>query len=235
MALLRIQHQFNHASGLAADVVVNTFYVLGPDPTAPGVLDAAPGLVTAVGRFYNAGVGQGDAAVVDFMHTKSFAELAHTVKIYNMADPTPRAPITTETFGGPVGSVNTADGLPHEVAICLSYNALPISGTSQKRRRGRIYIGPLASNAATDILPTNVVRPEEALRQVLLDSGERLSQEFDAVGYDWVIFSPTTHGSDAPVLTDAAISQVQQLSVDDAFDTQRRRGEARTLVQSITL
>jgi hypothetical protein len=132
------------------------------------------------------------------------------VKIYNMSQPKPRAPIRIDTF-----SIAEATGspLPTEVALCLSYRAPLISGTDPKNRRGRLYIGPLDTSALSSSATSSDILPNVSLMNALRDAGQRLMNLTSVL---WVIYSPTT-------ATDLEITNVH---VDNAFDTQRRRGGA---------
>lgn len=105
--------------------------------------------------------------------------------------------------------VTTGQPGPHEVALCLSYYA----GTNQPRNRGRIYAGPFVSNGIAGS------RPGQALVDSLLDLGEALSGAGPVLdGTSWQQRSATT----------GARRTVTDIWVDNAWDTQRRRGAAPT-------
>jgi hypothetical protein len=106
----------------------------------------------------------------------------------------------TQFFGGAEG--------PTEVALCLSYSADDNAGGTP-RRRGRIYL-PYAGAFA---------RPSAALRNSLLDFGELLAQVGTAGNTTWHMYS----------VRDAAHKKIESISVDDTWDTQRRRGLRATL------
>lgn len=95
---------------------------------------------------------------------------------------------------------------PAEVALCLSYYA----GANQPRTRGRIYLGPFASGVMDE-------RPPAVLRNAVLAFASDIS---GAGGVDalWQQVSKTT----------GARSDVTNWWVDNAWDTQRRRGAAPT-------
>lgn len=148
-----------------------------------------------------------------------------TVKMYNMADPSPRQPI----FDAPSGAMTfSTTSLPCEVALCLSFEALPVSGINQARRRNRVFFGPLG---AAEITTTGgYVRPSAALMTAWALFGENLLNASDAaVDWSWQVYSPTT---DATGTLQDAFAPVTNGWVDNSFDTQRRRGgkpTARTL------
>nr|CRY97802.1 hypothetical protein [uncultured prokaryote] len=132
----------------------------------------------------------------------------HLIKIYDRADPVPRAPQYQTTFnltGAPSGIP-----LPPEVALCLSFQAVPISGTPQARRRGRTYFGPNLSGAnATPGIPST------SLINALATAGEALKAASDAaLNWSWGVWSTV----------DEQTSIIHEGWVDNAWDTQRRRG-----------
>lgn len=111
--------------------------------------------------------------------------------------------------------LNSGTG-PGEVALCLSYASVDDWETSTPRRRGRLFIGPLVAGLV------GTARPGAPLIADLLELGEA----FAAVGgadAAWHLWSPT----------DGVSAPIESISVDNAWDTQRRRGlepTARTVV-----
>ncbi len=127
-----------------------------------------------------------------------------TVKAYN---PEGGAPI--ETLTGPV-DFNGGFG-PLEQALCLSYSA-DDNVAGAPRRRGRIYLP--CTGAST--------RPSLTLRNQLLDFGEKLAQIGTADATTWHMLSRVGSGTAlAPV---PVYRKIESISVDDEWDTQRRRG-----------
>ena len=138
-------------------------------------------------------------------------------------------------LGSPIAEVGAlgawdppgADGLPTEVAIVLSFHGnlagVPVEAGGirpQARKRGRVFIGPLAAGAAATTGPLNETRPAAGCLQAITLAANTLRQ---AAGPIWMIWSRSA-GQLVPV-TDGW--------VDDAFDTQRRRGVAPTLRRPI--
>lgn len=138
------------------------------------------------------------------------------VTFYNLADAQPRNPIRDVPIGADM--IGAADSIPDEVALCLSFQADAESGQPQARRRGRVYIGPFGRVALGAAAAGN--RPAAALVTALANAGGGLLDASQAAaGWDWVVWSPTTGPAGFPwVITNGW--------VDDAFDTQRRRGVA---------
>ncbi len=102
----------------------------------------------------------------------------------------------------------TAETGPGEVAVCLSYATVDDPELSTGRRRGRIYIGPLAA------AQVGSARPGSTLRAAVLDLGEALAQVGFAANTTWMMYSPT----------DSESAKIESIWCDDAWDTQRRRG-----------
>lgn len=102
---------------------------------------------------------------------------------------------------------------PGEVAICLSYAQAATWDTTTARRRGRIFLGPLSGGDVAQARPSSTLIGDTiTLGQAIRAAGLLGS------GLGWQIYSPT----------DAVSSLIETISVDDAWDTQRRRGLAPT-------
>jgi hypothetical protein len=104
--------------------------------------------------------------------------------------------------------------MPHEVALCFSFEAAHQSGEAQARRRNRVYVGPFNYDVAD-----NAGRPTLELQTMIYDSGMALKSAADAsVSWEWVVWSGTNEEA----------YDVSHIWVDNSFDTQRRRGLAPT-------
>lgn len=102
---------------------------------------------------------------------------------------------------------------PSEVAICLSYATVDNPEASTPRRRGRIYLGPLRYQEIQSD------RPTPTLRGQVLDFGAGLAQIGTGTAQTWKLYSKT----------DGQTADIESIWVDDAWDTQRRRGLEPTL------
>lgn len=163
-------------------------------------------------------VGSIDVAQVGaFMQTLYTAFLAYASpildftrvqgKFYDRADPEPRDPFFEAEFD--LGDDNLAnDSLPYEVAMCLSFHAQYASGSPKARRRGRVYLGPLGANtgAAGSL--------DEACMTDILDAYVAAWTELTDAGLVHSVWSPT----------DGVARTVTTAWMDNAYDTQRRRG-----------
>jgi hypothetical protein len=195
------------------DVVVNTFHfnVAGIDDN----FSRWESIVSNLAGFYAGQTG----SIVPLTNWMSAlineSAAAHKVRIYRLSDPVPRAPIHEGAFSlAPSGSP-----LPSEVALCLSYRGALFSGSNPARRRGRIYLGPLSTVAASSGIGGRDVVPVPNLMTSLLNAGKRLT---DAnIGYG--VYSKT----------DGLFTPITTFWVDNSFDTQRRRGSKPTARQTL--
>jgi len=199
MPLYRFQQTIKTTDNVAANYATNTWHFFA-DNTA-----ALSGVVTAVTAFYN--------------NMRSFVcdlvpQNGHTYKIYNMADPEPRAPVLE---GGWNFSVAPAGApLPPEVALCLSFQAVKLSGVSQARRRNRIYFPFFDTTSAGSL-----GRPSDTCVGALAAEGDTLLAASDAAStWAWTIFSSFTPLIESPPVANGW--------VDNEWDTQRRRGRVPT-------
>lgn len=186
-------------SGIPKDYAVNTFH-FRQDTSGLGTLEEiADDLVAAYQLFRPS-------------YPAAVETAGHTIKMYTMEDPEPRAPTLSETWDFSVAP--TGNSLPQEVALCVSFQGARVSGQSQKRRRGRVYLGPLAEGAQeTNGRPTTVTINRG------VSFGDYLFEASDtSLTYKWCVYS--TVDEDLVEITDGW--------VDNAFDIQRRRGLAPT-------
>lgn len=149
------------------------------------------------------------------------------------------------TFSATVGTTS----LPGEVALCASYrnNTGAVVGGGNfnapaARRRGRVFFGPIDSTQAAMTTPVaGDARPSAGLLAALVENTNnlRVGSGVSGAGYTFVIYSRPYEGRNEiarpgrpslPAIPARAGQAfvVEQVWVDDAFDTQRRRGTART-------
>lgn len=207
MGIALAQAFLPNVSGIVEDGYVNTFHFETPGADVSGG-DAAQ-IVTAVAEFY-VDVRTTDAVGQYLGESISRVASACQVKVYDLGQAEPRVPIDIGSFTMPAPA--SGDELPSEVALCLSYKGQIIAGDVPARHRGRIYIGPLTTGAAS--FATTPCRPLGALQTDLLDAAEALQDAATLGGFAWVVYSRV----------DAAPYIINDAWVDNAFDTQRRRG-----------
>ena len=199
MTLHRVMVVVPADNNVGEDVVVNTFGI-----DIVGTLGVTvPKLQAAFKALYDTwGVYRG--ALQDWPKM--------TIKGYDMTAPKPRVPV----FDVPVtlSGLQATNTLPREVALCLSFQASRVSGVAQARRRGRVYFGPfaVASNNGT------TSRPDNALITAVRDGAQAfVNLSSTDPDWEWFVISEATG---TPIG-----NSVHDGWVDDAWDTQRRRGQ----------
>lgn len=205
MAHVKAQWAFMHDSGLPEDSSINTFHFNVGTPGGAAYDDVHDALV----EFYSTAVPAG-GTVVSLL--SAVLSGVYVLKLYLMTDTPPRSPVAVYSSTMTPG---TGLALPSEVAAVLSFQAAPVSGQIQARRRGRIYVGPLDASATQDSEGT---RPSQSVRDILCEAADRLRLKATADGNPWIVFSPTA----------SSFIAIEEGWVDNSFDTQRRRGEAPT-------
>lgn len=221
MGIIRVQHAFQGVSLQPEDQYVNVFYF---QPAAsPGSL---ADLAAAVKSFYHT-IPAGESTSLDKYLSGVADAPGASVKMYDLDDAIPRASIYEEFYNPSAFGAGASKNLPNEVALCLSYSAGPASGLPIARRRGRIYVGPFCENALIAAGGTAAESGPNAELQFAIPKGAQSMAEVAAgIGYDWSVYSPSN------------LEAVSILSCwcDNAWDTQRRRGNKPTMryTQTIT-
>lgn len=228
MAIIRAQVIHLHDSGVARDNAVNTFHFNGAisDPNLATIRDA-------LRDFYTADPGSGQT--VGRYMSSAFNDFR--IKLYDVTEEPSGSPLLESADYGHTDPKASATNLPAEVAACLSFEGTPEGGLIQRRRRGRVYIGPLNAGAATAGV-NGVARVAAVFTLAMREAAEDLAADVDGVA-EWVVYSRPYAGRDAIVRpgksTLPAIAaragttvNIDRVWTDDAFDTQRRRGERAT-------
>jgi hypothetical protein len=99
--------------------------------------------------------------------------------------------------------------------LCLSFQAVKVSGQTQARRRGRVYIGGLGivtTAGTTNSFPV----PTGQVVTNLVNAAQNLGNDAPDANWSWVVYSRAND----------IVVNVDNGWVDNAFDTQRRRGNA---------
>lgn len=157
MSIYRVQVTFEAASSLPADAMTNTLYF----EHGIGIV-AWDNLEDLVNDFY--GFDPASASFTANYATEAFSGEVQ-IDVYNLDDPEPRA-VAHQWFTE--FTPESAETLPAEVALVLSFQGDPESGEPQARRRGRIYTGPYS------ISNTVAGRPGTALIGELVGAGQAL-------------------------------------------------------------
>jgi len=202
--VLRTQITLPTSSGLPADYIMNTWHCLSVDIDP---VDDATGFVDDLFDFY--------LAIDNLMSGRLSGDII--ADVYDLSDAQPRTPIFTQDANLSLG---TGDGLPNEVAICLSYRGALASGVNPARHRGRIFLGPWDVSVVDQGTGDTIV--DVSVRNAIASAANNLMGSTTSAGWPWAVYSPTTQQGGASLVNSAF--QVQAGWVDDAFDTVRSRG-----------
>lgn len=199
MATFLFTVTFQGISLLPRDTMVNTWYFEGSGTDTDNVEDMLM-------DFYDKAPAGGGAQISGNFSTQSITDLV-VIRSYNLSEPKPRAPHSTATRS--LANLGTGECLPNEVSLVMSYRAEYESGVRAARRRGRIYLPPMIEAANTLGRPSGSI-----LNLVGRAARDLLAASNASASWEWVQYSETTGES----------HEVVAGWVDNAWDTQRRRG-----------
>jgi hypothetical protein len=202
-------------TGLAEDSAVNTFHF---KTTTGGVFtsDQVDIVTEALRQFYDViPPAPAVSKLSGYMSALNASPLR--ARFYQLPEPTGQ-PYAERDFAVAFRAVGSVDDTPEENAVCLSYRRTPVAGQNPRTRRGRIFIGPVATSAW--FITNGRVVVENGLANTLTQGGKKLQQDVRAIlpGMDWIVWSQK----------DLAEYVIQELYVDNEVDTQRRRGTKAT-------
>lgn len=215
----KVQFTIPYKSGVPEDVITNTLYVrkrtaVDVDWVVGDDEGTLPDLKTKVVKFFSDcyGATYGAAFMAPYIDKANCR-----IKVYDMDDAPPRIPDVDES--AVLTNLNsTFNTVPSEVACVASFAADVGSGDVAARKRGRIYLGGLG--------PTTIEEGVNAAPRFLdsfctcvAQACEDFQSGLYGVGWHWVVYSPTLGTN----------SRIHRGWVDDAFDTQRRRGVSATM------
>ena len=212
----RVKVVIPSTSGIPRDSFVNTFHFHAmPAVITDAMFDA---LVNYVAECYNDIITPAARSVASYMGDAADRTLLKCkMNCYRLGDSHPRVPyVKSWTLAAGVGTDN---GMPPEVAFCISYHDTHVSGA--KTRFGRTYIGPLRSTVTAGASPH--VAPDGQLRVAAVAFGNRLKD----LGTVTTLPMHVEFGILSRL--HANINSVTGGFVDNEFDTQRRRGQRATL------
>jgi hypothetical protein len=237
MPICRVQAIFDHDNGLPRDQACSTFHF---DVASADDADAA---ATDVVEFYSQVIaGQARALgtwmspLYDNVYAKAY--MVDDVLVGDKVVSNSGPPVAV-TLTASLGAKMDLQPLPAEVALCMSFRSNTVPTIPKARRTGRIYFGPL-NKAAIAALNNNIARPTTDLTADLRLAAERLKDNAITHGYTWGVYSRPYAGRDAverpgrttlpalPARPNGTFHAIDQVWTDDAFDTQRRRGERAT-------
>ena len=214
-ALIRCQVTFTDWTQLPKNQYVNTWHFRHPNVAGPDYGDAVTALAPIVGAFYETAAAPSVTAVGAFL--ANYLSRSYTLKFYNMGSiQNPRPPtLFTRTLPASV----VATDLPAEVALCTSFRTNIANDAA--RGRGRVYIGPLNTQAAnTGAAGTSYPQPTSLFVGAVVNATKRLVVDANAhVDVEHLVVYSRV---------DDDIYPVHNGWVDNAWDTQRRRGQLAT-------
>jgi len=214
MTVLRWQVSLESLTGLPEDASMNVWHFHTANVDIPAMIadidDELSAFYSAIGAIYSANTITGNMFF----------------KVFDLLDVPPRIPVfeTSHIIAG----LGDADALPTECAATLSFQGDPVSGVNQRRRRGRLFLGPLDIGVASTA--AGIVHIQGGTRTLVTGTAESFMEAGGTLTWQWIVFSPTNAG--APPWDETALDEGSALVtngwMDDAFDTQRRRGTAAT-------
>lgn len=215
-----VQYTIPYFTGVPTDAITNTWhfdYDNGGIKAGPAQCQALVGVIKGFYQNIFAGSPGTMALWTD--------PLKASAKVYDLDDPMPRVAIWEGPSPTTVIKDASSSHQSPETAICASYRAEFPSGVDKATRRGRIYLGgigggcyTLGGASAFPLVIQNFREDVGTFLQTMIGSAA-------AIDWVWVVYSRKMDSS-SPVVAGW---------VDNAFDTQRRRGQAATARSSWVL
>lgn len=211
MTVAQVQIRMTRDGDLAEDTTTNTLYFESID--TPLLESDCADIAATINLFYG--------AFDQYLATTINPSLC-TMRFYDMADPSPRIPVSEEPLTITPGTATPT--LPAEVAACLSFRAEISSGDDRARRSGRIYLGPFTTGVLE--IGTQDCRVSSTFAGFVNTGVGFLKTPVDNGGriWTWSVFSPSTNADNGGSNPNLAAWPVASYWMDNAFDTQRRRG-----------
>ncbi len=205
-----IQFILKGVSNLPEDRYVTTWHFISTDAGA-GIVWATTFQAVAlrVQQFY--------MACNSLLSTLAIGTNSHVPAVYgyNPDDAKPR-PRHVKTPAGDIALPSAVSGMPNEVAACVSFHDNNVAG-----QRGRIYFGPLASSVIDQAIPGDAKLTSGA-RLTLANAAAALRDK-NTNAARWAVKSVSR--KDGSITADDPVYRtIKSGWVDNAFDTQRRRG-----------
>jgi hypothetical protein len=206
-------------SGVPKDAVQNSFCFR----TADNLSANRNAVATLLDAFYRTLPATAVKKVGEYLSDTISRTAIPTVVFYDitahLSGSSHGSPVDTIPFAGVLPAAS-GSALPSECSVCLSFQHVYGSDVEfapgarpRARDRGRIYLGPLLQLAMDQDVTT---RRPKVTATCMLDIGKAASVLSGSADPTWCVWSRTN----------ATALSVDQGWVDDAFDTQRRRGEA---------
>lgn len=208
MANLQIRVRLPYRTGLPGDYTVNTWSVISGSASNADIH-------TAFVNFYT-DTGHGQSADLCHYLSQALSRSTNAGNIEQLEVDLTTGLMTaawddTFTLNSP-GSASVP--MPQEVAICTSFAAGGGLGVDPRRRRGRVYIGPLNTLATGEDGTNGTCVLNDSISSDLSDSTKGLRDDLVALGAELCVWSRADQG----------MYPVVHGWIDNEFDTQRRRG-----------
>lgn len=233
MRTLLVEAVLPHKSGITRDAVVNTFVVETPDTWVGDSTDLGD-VTIPIAQFYAWTGPSGNTLGYYLSNELSRTADAVTLNVYDISthlDGSPHGPpiaIDHQTLPNAASVQN----LPGEVAVVLTTRAegweeavveradadIPADAKRDRpkqRHSGRLFLGPFCISALdVDAAPLYISRPINTLRHTIFEAAGQVFDNLAAGGIGWMVWSRK----------DQVTRNITAFQVDDAWDTQRRRG-----------
>lgn len=223
----RIVVSWQKKSGIEKDAIMNTFHYEGP--SAPNSTQYSAWITNYYNWLRDPAPFTGFAPMQYMSEALAVGANAFQVEFFRL----PASPGSTgsplQTFFQSWSEVwPVANPLPNEVAMCLTLQSFVTGSIPEEgpgdirpagRRRNRVYIGPLNIQATTPQATTKEPEINDSCSgSFVYGYGDKMVTAQQAAGWTPVCFSRANWDAHRPVVVWA----------DNAFDTQRRRGEVAT-------
>lgn len=202
MSIVRVMFVGHGPSNLPADRIVNVFHFVGPNDYET---DSNLARIQVEGFYLDPNTTRPIAQWLS-----PWVQRDAEFRLYDMEAPKPRVP-TVVPFS--LGAVPSTEGYVEEVALCITMHGI-VPPALTARRRGRIYIGPLNNFGVVGGTSSTASHPQPTLIADLQSAAATLAQ-FNTGFPQWSIRSMVPAENYVSVFNGY---------VDNAFDTQRRRG-----------
>lgn len=194
MGMYRAQVVLRTTDNVSENFITNSFAF---ETTGGTLLDTAA-MTTAIKDLYD--------DLVSY-YSVSVAQNGHLIKYYVLPGTPPNYPFEEDTFN--LAAPPAGSGLPAEVSLVISFQGERQAGFPQARRRGRLYFGPFDTSGMDDQRPLATMVSNFATAAATFKSNVMAEP-----GHFWAVWSSL----------DQQTVIVDNGWVDNAWDTQRRRG-----------
>lgn len=209
---IRNEVRWLRTTGDPADNQINTFFTAIQTDDRQALLDASVAFIASYRTFV-------DELLPSALFTSS--PLLHYLQ-FDMLEAEPRVPVAEGDAGA--GTLSSAQPLPEECSMVLSLDTPHVSGQSQQRRRGRMYL-PTFSVDAIDSTTSTIWDPDVVDTVTTWIAGA--VDGLESADCHLVVFSRVEAAAAGGTLLNqarAACTVVDHGWVDNEPDTQRRRG-----------